>query len=351
MCSRAVVNQPFAADRTQFVIMILSQSQVLLIVVYFNTMFDSTVPSYNSQYSLPQKTKRNVRVGLYRLRTLSILTHRRVRSVRTRGEIETTNGGAYCRNGGTLRPNSRCECPFPFTGRRCVDYSCVHGISVGARYDPDSLFFNRPCICDEGWIGELCEVPTADQVTVTIEVNSETATATASDIFLVHNANTSADVNMGNANTADAKNGSQSCVCPARFSGIHCDRCTQNAPKIRPYPDCTIHISTPKARILRQKTDSQIRSRVLITVGACSLLLLLIITMFILHQRRQMKMRKSPYEERRRRELKERQNMLERAAISMEHIIDEERLHGMPENKPAISSHSIITDTSLRNNK
>ncbi|VDM38326.1 unnamed protein product [Toxocara canis] len=252
---------------------------------------------------------------------------------------------------------------------RAVCDAHFHGISVGARYDPDSLFFNRPCICDEGWIGELCEVPTADQVTVTIEVNSETATATASDIFLVHNANTSADVNMGNANTAehnvlqtyyrcicddgwqgdycheivcqhgypDAKNGSQSCVCPARFSGIHCDRCTQNAPKIRPYPDCTIHISTPKARILRQKTDSQIRSRVLITVGACSLLLLLIITMFILHQRRQMKMRKSPYEERRRRELKERQNMLERAAISMEHIIDEERC-----TKDTVSFHCAV---------
>lgn len=40
----------------------------------------------------------------------------------------------------------------------------VHGISVGARYDPDSLFFNKPCICDEDWIGELCDVPTADQV-------------------------------------------------------------------------------------------------------------------------------------------------------------------------------------------
>lgn len=38
-----------------------------------------------------------------------------------------------------------------------------HGLSVGPRYDPDSIFFNRQCICDEDWAGDLCNIPINDQ--------------------------------------------------------------------------------------------------------------------------------------------------------------------------------------------
>lgn len=39
-----------------------------------------------------------------------------------------------------------------------------HGLSTGSRYDQESEFFNKKCICDEHWSGELCHIPIADQV-------------------------------------------------------------------------------------------------------------------------------------------------------------------------------------------
>ncbi|EJW77475.1 hypothetical protein WUBG_11615, partial [Wuchereria bancrofti] len=64
---------------------------------------------------------------------------------------------AYCRNGGIMIGRG-CVCFYPYTGTRCLDFACAHGISVGIRYDPDSLFFNKPCICDEDWSGDLCDI-------------------------------------------------------------------------------------------------------------------------------------------------------------------------------------------------
>ncbi|RCN49650.1 hypothetical protein ANCCAN_04274 [Ancylostoma caninum] len=40
----------------------------------------------------------------------------------------------------------------------------VHGISVGRRYDPLSLIFSKPCICNEGWKGDLCEYHLTDRM-------------------------------------------------------------------------------------------------------------------------------------------------------------------------------------------
>ncbi|VBB35358.1 unnamed protein product [Acanthocheilonema viteae] len=69
---------------------------------------------------------------------------------------------AYCRNGGIMVGHG-CICFHPYTGTRCLDFACAHGISVGIRYDPDSLFFNKPCICDEEWSGDLCDILKANQ--------------------------------------------------------------------------------------------------------------------------------------------------------------------------------------------
>ncbi|VDN32840.1 unnamed protein product [Gongylonema pulchrum] len=83
---------------------------------------------------------------------------------------------AHCRNGGIM-VGHRCVCPYPYTGTRCLDFACVHGISVGIRYDPDSLFFNKPCICDEDWSGDLCDISKTNQVKFTSQPTS-VATAT-----------------------------------------------------------------------------------------------------------------------------------------------------------------------------
>uniref|UniRef100_A0A914ZFR1 EGF-like domain-containing protein n=1 Tax=Parascaris univalens TaxID=6257 RepID=A0A914ZFR1_PARUN len=351
--------------------MILTHIQVFFTLTYLSAMLSIVASVYVLRNPLHRRNARNLSAGgSYSQRTFGDSLQRRIRSARVK--TETNVDSAYCKNGGTLLGNNRCECVFPFTGRRCLDYACVHGISVGARYDPDSLFFNKPCICDEDWIGELCDVPTADQCNDRGEFRDGHCHCIG--YFFGSQCQYVSRCEHGKRKYSrcicedgwqgdycheiicqhgypDTHNGSQSCICPARFTGTHCDRCAQYGPKIQPYPDCTIRISQPKARVLRQETDSQIRSRMLITVGACSLLLLLVITMFILHQRRLMKMRKSPYEESRRRELEERQNMLEQAAISMDHISNEERLLRMAESKLASSSQSITTKRSQCNER
>uniref|UniRef100_A0A914WDJ9 EGF-like domain-containing protein n=1 Tax=Plectus sambesii TaxID=2011161 RepID=A0A914WDJ9_9BILA len=50
-----------------------------------------------------------------------------------------------------------CDCPSPFTGRYCEDVACVNGLATGAQYDSESRFFNKRCLCDPGWIGDLCD--------------------------------------------------------------------------------------------------------------------------------------------------------------------------------------------------
>uniref|UniRef100_A0A914X3Z5 EGF-like domain-containing protein n=1 Tax=Plectus sambesii TaxID=2011161 RepID=A0A914X3Z5_9BILA len=61
-----------------------------------------------------------------------------------------------CKNNGTLTPNG-CICKHAYTGKHCEDYACVNGLSTGESYDPESVFFDRRCLCDVGWTGELCE--------------------------------------------------------------------------------------------------------------------------------------------------------------------------------------------------
>ncbi|KAI6177067.1 EGF-like domain-containing protein [Aphelenchoides bicaudatus] len=70
--------------------------------------------------------------------------------------------GNYCSNGGTFH-RGKCQCRYPYAGDHCDDFACQNGLSTGSRYDPKSEFFNKKCICDEHWSGELCHIPIADQ--------------------------------------------------------------------------------------------------------------------------------------------------------------------------------------------
>ncbi|VDK81336.1 unnamed protein product, partial [Onchocerca ochengi] len=178
----------------------------------------------------------------------------------------------FCRNGGTMIGNS-CICLHPYTGSRCLDFACVHGISVGIRYDPDSLFFNKPCICDEDWTVE-----------VIIQCNDHgefrNGQCHCAEHFFGSQCQYVSRCDNGKRKHGrclcdkgwkgdychdiicqhgypDVNNKSKSCVCPARFTGAHCDRCSQKGPKIRPYPECNIDVSKSKAKLQRQEAETQ----------------------------------------------------------------------------------------------
>ncbi|ETN70434.1 hypothetical protein NECAME_14764 [Necator americanus] len=76
--------------------------------------------------------------------------------------IRKNDPKSKCRNGG-IYAGGQCHCIHPHTGRTCEEFACVHGISVGRRYDPLSLIFSKPCICNEGWKGDLCEYHLTDR--------------------------------------------------------------------------------------------------------------------------------------------------------------------------------------------
>ncbi|VBB32847.1 unnamed protein product [Acanthocheilonema viteae] len=128
----------------------------------------------------------------------------------------------------------------------------------------------------------------------------------------------SADVIMANGNMEDINNKSESCVCPARFAGTHCDRCSQKGPKIRPYPECNIDITKSKAKQQRQETETQFRLRLTIMAATSFLLLFLVITMIFFHRRRIYKRQRSGRENLRQREYEIRKTILEKAARTTE---------------------------------
>uniref|UniRef100_A0A914RE42 EGF-like domain-containing protein n=1 Tax=Parascaris equorum TaxID=6256 RepID=A0A914RE42_PAREQ len=68
---------------------------------------------------------------------------------------------------------------------------------------------------------------------------------------------------------SDTHNGSQSCICPARFTGTHCDRCAQYGPKIQPYPDSR---HSQKFASTLTKVFAQSKSRPLLLGSKVSLL-------------------------------------------------------------------------------
>ncbi|KAJ1370631.1 hypothetical protein KIN20_032403 [Parelaphostrongylus tenuis] len=94
---------------------------------------------------------------------------------------------------------------------------------------------------------------------------------------------------------ANLNNMSRSCICPAKYKGVHCDQCSQVGPKIRPYPICTVNYIPSQARQSRKKTHQQMKHRFAIMAGAVTFLVVIAVSMcafHIWHQRR-----KNPEEE------------------------------------------------------
>ncbi|OZC10574.1 EGF-like domain protein [Onchocerca flexuosa] len=118
-----------------------------------------------------------------------------------------------CNDRGEFR-NGQCHCAGHFFGSQCQYVSrCDYGKRKNGR-----------CLCDKGWKGDYCH-----------------------DIICQHG-------------YPDVNNKSKSCVCPARFTGAHCDRCSQKGPKIRPYPECNIDVSKSKAKLQRQEAETQVNT-------------------------------------------------------------------------------------------
>ncbi|VDN05859.1 unnamed protein product [Thelazia callipaeda] len=266
--------------------------------------------------------------------------------------IQSSNDdvNAYCRNGGIMAGH-HCICPYPYTGKRCLDFACAHGISVGIRYDPDSLFFNKPCICDEDWSGDLCDISRANQCNDRGELRN--GQCYCIEHFFGPQCQYVSRCDHGKRKHGrcicdtgwkgdycqdivcqhgypDAENKSGSCVCPARFTGTHCDRCSQKGPKIRPYPECNIDILKSKARLQRQEAETQFRLRLIIMGVAICLLLFLALIMIFVNRRRIHKRKHSVTENIRQREFEIRKAILERAALSTENLVAQrmEKLEG-----------------------
>nr|CRZ21961.1 Bm2645 [Brugia malayi] len=212
---------------------------------------------------------------------------------------------AYCRNGGIMIGrgciveviiqcndrgefrNGHCHCIGHFFGSQCQYVSrCDHGKRKHGR-----------CLCNDGWKGDYCH-----------------------NIICQHG-------------YPDINNKSESCVCPARFTGTHCDRCSQKGPKIRPYPECNIDISKSKAKQQRQEAETQFRLRLRIMGVTSFLLLFLLITMIFFHRRRIYKRKRSERQNLRKREYEIRKTILEKAARTTERLNVEQRMEYVEEDR------------------
>ncbi|CAI4226747.1 unnamed protein product [Auanema sp. JU1783] len=276
-----------------------------------------------------------------------------------RTAIENTlkdNPDSPCRNGGIFA-NQKCHCIHPHTGPTCQDFACVHGLSVGPRFDPNSLFFSRPCICNDGWQGELCDLRLTDKCNQRGQWVNNTCQCVGS--FFGDYCQYTSRCDFGQIRNgrcicqrhfhgdycekavcyhgyADIANHSRSCVCPAKYKGVHCDQCYQVGRHILPYPHCVVDF-VGQQKVTRKKTLHQNKSRMYIITGAILFLTVVGIAMFILHQWHQK--RKNPQlEEIRMKELQDRQAMLTKAAMecnlvpgsAQNSIIKRERRRSLP---------------------
>uniref|UniRef100_A0A7E4VSY7 EGF-like domain-containing protein n=1 Tax=Panagrellus redivivus TaxID=6233 RepID=A0A7E4VSY7_PANRE len=226
--------------------------------------------------------------------------HMNNKAVSSRNYLNRTS--PHCSNHGFFE-FGKCRCLYPYTGLKCTDFACEHGLSVGARYDPQSPIFNKKCICDDDWSGDLCNIPIADQCNgkgqyvkglcvcldyyfgnrcqyvgkcdhgklsegqCTCEYGWEGDTCNE---IVCHHGYTTPELNHS------------SCVCPPRHTGQFCDECKLTGIHVLPFPNCTEeHVPSP-ATISRQKTRGQIMNRLIFISIAAGVLLMLLFVMWIL---------------------------------------------------------------------
>ncbi|VDL72120.1 unnamed protein product [Nippostrongylus brasiliensis] len=170
--------------------------------------------------------------------------------------IRKNDPKSKCRNGG-IYAGGQCHCIHPHTGKTCEDFACVSRVyatragkeiyaniisltegewknnrceCIGSFFGDECQFTSRcdngvikhgRCICNKHFEGDYCE-----------------------RIICYHG-------------YANLKNMSQSCICPAKYKGLHCDQCSQVGPKIQPYPICTVNYIPSHARQSRKKTNQQ----------------------------------------------------------------------------------------------
>ncbi|GMT06763.1 hypothetical protein PENTCL1PPCAC_28937, partial [Pristionchus entomophagus] len=162
------------------------------------------------------------------------------------------------RNGGVFS-GGRCHCIFPHTGVECTEFQCVHGMSIGLRFEPKSLLFNKPCICTPSWSGDLCEYHVSEKCSNYGEWKNGHCECIGYH-FGPHCQFVSKCVN-GKANkgrcacddnwegeychriichhgTADLRNKSMSCQCSKRYTGQYCDACLAQPYPVSDYPEC-----------------------------------------------------------------------------------------------------------------
>ncbi|CAI5452311.1 unnamed protein product [Caenorhabditis angaria] len=173
--------------------------------------------------------------------------------------IALDDSSSKCRNGGILAGNM-CHCIHPHIGPTCQHFACVHGTSVGPRYDPKSLIFGVPCICDSDWKGELCDFKPDDQCGNKGEWKNDHCdcigyyfgsecqyTSRCIEGKIKHGRCICNDGFDGDYcdqisckyGTSNATDRSLSCVCTTKkYKGRHCDECTNTGIGWQPYPIC-----------------------------------------------------------------------------------------------------------------
>ncbi|CAJ0577204.1 unnamed protein product, partial [Mesorhabditis spiculigera] len=168
---------------------------------------------------------------------------------------------------GERLPDGGCACQPYFFGSIC---------QYTSRCDQGHIRHGR-CICQKDWGGDYCH------------------------LIVCH------------YGYPDVMNRSRSCICPPKYKGAHCDQCAQVGPKIGVYPKCAVSL-IPRHAMARKKTKSQIRSHLVIILGACGFLAVVALAMAYVHYRRK-KAKNPEIELARQQELNERAAMLTEQAM------------------------------------